>query len=468
MKEKTEWNYEILVLCLLIIAGTVLRMYNLGFNSLWLDEAATYSLSVVPLDQIWTNMTKGEFNPPLFFVIEHLMLMTGNNEWALRFMPALFGIATIPVMYLVGKEFMDKYVGLIVATAVTLSPFLVMYSQEARAYSLMLLLCAGMMFFYLRAMKSNNLVDWLPFSLIAILAIWTHFYSFVFIVALVSYAAVQHRNNLLPLVKAMVIWFAFCLPIFYALFDLFRIRTATSPTYGIQGVGIIPETVLQLSGYSEMMALILIVLLTIGLMWSYFNAYAHGALIVWILGISLGASLVLSTIIPMMPRYMIFLVIPLYLGIALAYRPLVKLFEGNMTHAYALLCFVMLFALMGAPFYSAYYQGYSKEDWRGVAGDLANITSDGDVVITIPNYIVLPLGYYYNSTQDKTAFNGLSTREGLEVARQTIPNTTYYVVTPDIRAVDPHMQTGVWLMQNTQIFRTYEGVTILRSNPTGI
>lgn len=138
-----EWDQELLVLLLLTVIGAGLRLYNLGFNSLWLDEAATYSLSVVPLGQIWTNMAAGEFNPPLFFIIQHFMIMIGNTEIALRIMPALFGIATIPVIYLVGKEFMDKYVGLIIAAAFTLSPFLVVYSQEARAYSLLLLLCAG-------------------------------------------------------------------------------------------------------------------------------------------------------------------------------------------------------------------------------------------------------------------------------------------------------------------------------------
>ena len=49
-------------------------------------------------------MASGDFNPPLFYWIEHIMLMLGNNEVILRFIPALCGVLTIPVMYCVGKD----------------------------------------------------------------------------------------------------------------------------------------------------------------------------------------------------------------------------------------------------------------------------------------------------------------------------------------------------------------------------
>lgn len=465
-----EWDQELLVLLLLTVIGAGLRLYNLGFNSLWLDEAATYSLSVVPLGQIWTNMAAGEFNPPLFFIIQHFMIMIGNTEIALRIMPALFGIATIPVIYLVGKEFMDKYVGLIITAAFTLSPFLVVYSQEARAYSLLLLLCAAMLLFFLKAMPSNHLIDWLPFAGIAVLAIWTHFYSFVFIVTLVAYAGVIHRGNLKPLFLSMTLWFALCLPIFYALGGLIRMRTATPPTYGIQGVGILYETFKEFSGYSDILLIIVLLLLAGGLLWSYFNAYEQFCLTVWLITAPILASVFLSFVIPMLPRYLIFLIIPFFLGIAMLYRPLTKIFAMNLTllkPVYTVMYFIMFFGMIATPFYMNYYQGYTKEDWRGVAKDLEEMTSPGDVVIAVPNYIILPLGYYYNATADGTAFNGLSTMEGLEVARQAIPNTTWYVITPDIQAVDPHMQAGTWLMQNSFIVKEYGGVVITRSFPNG-
>jgi mannosyltransferase len=443
----------------------VLRIYNLGFNSLWLDEAATYSLSNVPLDQIWANMTAGEFNPPLFFVIEHFMLMLGNNEIVLRFMPALFGIAVVPVMYLVGKEFMDEYAGLIVAAAFTFSPFLLFYSQEARAYSLLLLLCALMMLFFLRAMKTNALIDWLPFALTGAVAIWTHFYAIVFIAALVSFAAVKYRDEIKPLFLGMAVWFALCLPIFYALGDLIRMRTATAPSYGVQGYDIIISTIRQISGFADVLAFIMVVFLIAGLLWAWFNAYEKGALICWMIAISFIVSLFLSLRIPMLERYMIFLTIPFYLGIAMAYRPFINTINANMKTAYAVLWFIAFFGLLAAPYYINYYQYQTKEDWRGIAGEITNITYAGDTVVAVPNYIVLPLGYYYNATADGTKLIGLSNSSEMDLEQRSNKNTTLYVITPDIQAVDPHMQTGAWLMQNAFILREYRGVTIAMGLP---
>ena len=60
---------------LLITIGALLRLYNLGFNSLWLDEATTYTISSQSFFGIWQSMVNGEFNPPLFYWIEHLFYL---------------------------------------------------------------------------------------------------------------------------------------------------------------------------------------------------------------------------------------------------------------------------------------------------------------------------------------------------------------------------------------------------------
>src|SRR3989304_8470993 len=90
-------NKYVYILLILIGFGAFLRFYHLGFNSLWLDEAATYDFARRTLIGIWSAMVNGEYNPPLFYWIEHAMLYFGNSEFILRFVPALVGIATIPV-----------------------------------------------------------------------------------------------------------------------------------------------------------------------------------------------------------------------------------------------------------------------------------------------------------------------------------------------------------------------------------
>lgn len=470
MNDSKDWikkQLEVYPLHLLIIAGTLLRLFKLDFNSLWLDEAATYSLSVVPLDQIWANMAAGEFNPPLFFVIEHFMLMLGNNEIVLRFMPALFGILTIPVMYLVGKEFKDETVGLIAAAMVTFSPFLILYSQEARAYSLLMLLCCGMMYYFLIGLKKNEPYEWFMFALIAVIATWTHFYSLVFIVILCAYALLKYRMEIRPLFFALGFWFFACIPIFITMGSLIGMRTATAPTYGLSGMDLVVQTILQLFGYSDIIAVIFLLLFAAGVMWSFFNAYEQFSILIWITFLTIGISVMLSSFIPMMPRYEIFLIIPFALGIAMAHKPIANMHllpEGR-PKQYTVIIFSVFFMLVACPFYINYYQNYTKEDWRSVSGNIESLTQQGDVIIAVPNYVILPLEYYYNAAEDGTKLVGLSNLTEIESEQRNNPNATFYVVTQDIRAVDPHMITGTWLMQNTFIVAQDAGVTILRGLP---
>ena len=111
------------ILIFLTIIGFILRFYNLGFNSLWLDEATTFNWSKPGFFEIWEISRSADFHPPLFHWIEHVMLVFGQSEFVLRAAPALLGILTIPVFYLIGKEFHDKNVGIISAALLTFSYF---------------------------------------------------------------------------------------------------------------------------------------------------------------------------------------------------------------------------------------------------------------------------------------------------------------------------------------------------------
>ncbi len=182
-------------LIILTLLGFLLRFYNLGFNSLWLDEASTNTFAVMSFSGIWQATAGGEFNPPLFYWIEHLMLLIGNNEVVLRFVPALLGVLTIPLIYFAGKEFMDRNVGIIASAAFAFSPFLIFYSQEARAYSMMLFFIAFAMVFYFKALKTNDLKNWSLFGILSALAFWSHFYAFVIIASLILYAILMQLSK---------------------------------------------------------------------------------------------------------------------------------------------------------------------------------------------------------------------------------------------------------------------------------
>ncbi|NLA38267.1 MAG: phospholipid carrier-dependent glycosyltransferase, partial [Methanomicrobiales archaeon] len=189
-------NRYLQILIGLTLIGFFLRFYNLGWNSLWLDEASTLSFARQSLIGIWESTAGGEFNPPLFYWLEHGMLAFGESEFVLRLLPALLGVLTIPVIYLVGKEFLDRNVGIIAAALLAFSPFHIFYSQEARAYAPMLFFFSLALLFYLRASRSNEIRSWVLFGIFSAIAFWMHFYVAVPIAILILHALVTSAGRI--------------------------------------------------------------------------------------------------------------------------------------------------------------------------------------------------------------------------------------------------------------------------------
>jgi len=469
------WKHSIPVLYILVFIGAIFRLYNLGYNSLWLDEAATLSLSSGTFEQIWSNMAVGDFNPPLFQILEHFMIMVGTTEIALRLLPAIFGIAAIPIMYLVGKEFKDKYIGIILAGLTAFSPFLITYSQEARAYSMIFFLGACMVLLFLRAMKVNKQTEWFMFAVVSAIAFWTHFYSVVLFIPLIIFAVYKFRFDWRPIVYSVVAWVALALPLLFALYNLVIMRASSVPTYGYQGLNIVNQTFIEMFWSSTIALVFATVLFIVGLWWTFKSDKEMAAFLVFVPITAFITSVFLSSTMPMLPRYLIFVNIFVFLGVAMAYPALMAFFrvaasenlQKNLKNdtVVKIISFGIIgcFLFAALPFYSNYYQNYTKEDWRGMAKELTNSTEPNNVIVVIPKYVRMPLDYYYSSNLDRTLEIGANTVEELDsvkTAAQSDNFTVIYIITPDILAVDPTGNVLNWLAANTTEVGKTSGIAV--------
>jgi len=114
-----------------------------------------------------------EPNPPLYFVLAWPWAqLFGTGELGLRSLSALLGTATVPLLYLAGRELVSRRAGLFGAIFAALNPFLIWYSQEAREYMLLTALSAASVLFFARAWRApsgRNLAWWAVFSGLALL-----------------------------------------------------------------------------------------------------------------------------------------------------------------------------------------------------------------------------------------------------------------------------------------------------------
>ena len=129
---------DVALLVTLVIIGTGLRFYRIE-TSLWFDEIVTLLDSVrLPLSRIVTHFPSNN-DHPLYSVLAHVSVQTfGESAWAMRLPSALLGVASIPLLYLVGITIGHRQEAAAAATILTVSYHHIWFSQNARGYTALL------------------------------------------------------------------------------------------------------------------------------------------------------------------------------------------------------------------------------------------------------------------------------------------------------------------------------------------
>lgn len=121
-----------------IVAGSVLRFATT--SSLWLDEALTVNISQLPAGDM-VRWLRHDGHPPLYYLLLHGWTdLFGTGDVAVRALSGIFGLLALPLAWIAGRRRGGPLLGWITVTFVALSPFAVRYSDEARMYSLVMLL----------------------------------------------------------------------------------------------------------------------------------------------------------------------------------------------------------------------------------------------------------------------------------------------------------------------------------------
>jgi 4-amino-4-deoxy-L-arabinose transferase-like glycosyltransferase len=130
---------------LLALTGlaAVLRLYGLGQQSLWSDEMHTVMMAGVPYGSDsppWRPADLREVTQgPLFMGLVHAWsLIAGRSETALRLVPALFAIATVPIFFRLAERLIGRGGAFLATLVLVFSPFHIWYAQELRGYSLVM------------------------------------------------------------------------------------------------------------------------------------------------------------------------------------------------------------------------------------------------------------------------------------------------------------------------------------------
>src|SRR5579863_4042265 len=163
--------------------GAILRFLHLTRKSFWLDEGVSVTLARLDASNLLHILWRREANMALYYALLRVWLHFGSGDYFVRALSALLSMAAIPVIYLLGKRLFSFAVGVTSAALFSVHAWQVRYAQDARSYSLYVLLTALSCLFFLMALERPARRRWAGYVACSVLAVYSHFFAVLVLAA---------------------------------------------------------------------------------------------------------------------------------------------------------------------------------------------------------------------------------------------------------------------------------------------
>lgn len=202
-------GWEAVFVGALMAVAALLRFYHLGHQGFWFDEGNTAQEVQFTPGQMVTLLKHYESTPPLYYSIAWVWArIFGDNETGLRSLSAVAGVLAVPVAYGGAAKLLSKRAGLIAAALVAFNPYLIWYSQEARAYSLVVLLTGGSLLAFAYARESASKLAMAAWVILSGLALTTEYYAALVVIPEAIWLLCLHprRRSVWGGMAALAVW----------------------------------------------------------------------------------------------------------------------------------------------------------------------------------------------------------------------------------------------------------------------
>jgi len=158
---------------LVLAAGLILRVWHLGARSVWTDEGSTWTAATLPLRELIRFCAEKDASPPLYYLLTSLALRFGDGEAPLRMVSVLASVGLVWLTYRIARLHAGTREATLAAALVALSPFQLLYAQEARTYALVACFAVLALYLFARAVLFDRRRAWLPLIGASALALYT-------------------------------------------------------------------------------------------------------------------------------------------------------------------------------------------------------------------------------------------------------------------------------------------------------
>jgi hypothetical protein len=178
-----QWQAAALLVAITAI-GALLRFWQIGHKSLWIDEAFSVWMARQPVGEGLQWLVQIDQHPPLYYLLLHLWIRLGDDPATVRSLSAVVSTLNIPVVYGLGRQLIGRKGGLLAAALVSVSPFQIRFAQEARMYALLSVMASLAMWALAHLLadrrdlarrgRRERIVAWAGYVLAVAGALWTH------------------------------------------------------------------------------------------------------------------------------------------------------------------------------------------------------------------------------------------------------------------------------------------------------
>lgn len=212
-------KYLIVAVCLLTLAAGVLHFAAVDNRGIWYDEGHTFAITRDGLAKTIDRLRR-DVHPPLYFLAVSLILKVDDSELALRLVSVVAATLLVPVVYRCARMFTTARGALLAAALAASSPLVHNYAVDARAYALLPLTSAIVLFVFTKAMTgAPTMRTWIAYTIALAALLNVHnFGAFLLpvpILLALAFGGERRRTLVLGTLRASAVAFLTYLPWFW-------------------------------------------------------------------------------------------------------------------------------------------------------------------------------------------------------------------------------------------------------------
>ncbi|MBN1681251.1 MAG: glycosyltransferase family 39 protein [Anaerolineae bacterium] len=189
-----RWPFYAMTLILVLAA--YLRIHDLNAQGLWGDEG--WSLWLARGDSardVIMLMVDDHHGPEWQLMLRGWEALVGGSVVALRYLPVLFSVTSVALLYRLGRALFNPAAGVWAALAFTLMDKHVVLTQEVRHYAIVFFFMITIALFYVRWRERPTRANALGYVLFSVLGVYLHYYCTLVNLAIGLHALITLRDR---------------------------------------------------------------------------------------------------------------------------------------------------------------------------------------------------------------------------------------------------------------------------------